>query len=292
MPFLQPWNEIVKRQEPLAPYTFLRLGGPAQAMVSPRSLEELAAIVKACQQAKQIVRVLGGGSNLLVKDEGVAGVVLRLHAPAFSSIDVSGQTVRVATGATLAQLISESARHSLAGLEPLIGIPGTVGGAIRCNVGTRVGTLTPYLKRITLLDPQGQQQSYDADDLPLEQLHSPNDHSILIAAEFHLEKDDSDAILKRMRKFWIQRKARQPLSFQAVGRLFKHSRGMNVGEMLEEAGVRDVKVGGAALSERNLNYVVVEPGATARDVLRLIDLVRAKVEERLGINLAMALMVW
>ena len=292
MPFLQPFNDIVKRQEPLAPYTSLRIGGPAHALVSPRSLDELIAVVQSAHQEKQIIRILGGGSNLLVKDEGVAGIVLRLNAPAFSSVEIHGQTVKVACGGALSHLISEAARSSLAGLEPLVGIPGTVGGAISCNIGTKAGSLLPYLRRITMLDLLGQLQTYGPGDLPLEQLQSPNDHSILISAEFSLEHDEPDAILKRMRKYWIQRKARQPLSFQTVGRLFKHPRGMNVSELLEEVNVRDVKVGGASLSERNLNYVVVEPGTTARDVLRLIDLIRSRVDDRLGISLQLAIVIW
>src|SRR5262245_49964259 len=123
-------GDVVKRNEPLAPYTFLRLGGPAEYLIQPRSREELAAVVRTCYQNKIPLRILGGGCMVLVRDEGVKGVVLRLTEPAFTQIAVNGRSVRAGTGATVSSLISHSARHGLAGLETLVGIPGSVGGAL------------------------------------------------------------------------------------------------------------------------------------------------------------------
>src|SRR5207247_3391170 len=136
---LEGLGEIVKRDEPLALYTNLKVGGPADMLVQPRTREELAAVVQQCFLKAIPLRVLGGGCNVLVRDEGVRGVVLRLSEPAFTQITVEGKRVRAGTGALLSALISEAARHGLAGLESLIGIPGTVGGAIRGNAGDRAG---------------------------------------------------------------------------------------------------------------------------------------------------------
>src|SRR5205085_12131020 len=136
---LEDFAEIVKREEPLAPYTYLKVGGPAEMLVQPRSLDELSGVVGLCFQKKIPIRVLGGGCNILVRDEGVRGVVLRLNEPAFAQVTVEGKRVRAGTGAAMSALISQAARHGLAGLESLVGIPGTVGGALRCNAGGRSG---------------------------------------------------------------------------------------------------------------------------------------------------------
>src|SRR5262245_49426018 len=137
MPSLAEFADVVKPNEPLAPYTYLKLGGPAEFLVQPRSREELSAVVRRCFQDGIPLRVLGGGCNILVRDEGVKGAVLRLHEPAFTQVSVDGKRVRAGTGASVSALISRAARHGLAGLETLIGIPGTVGGALRCNAGDR-----------------------------------------------------------------------------------------------------------------------------------------------------------
>jgi UDP-N-acetylmuramate dehydrogenase len=292
MSFLDTWAEVVKHQEPLAPYLSLRLGGPAQALMEPRSEDELAAVVRRCRQEKHPVKILGGGCNVLARDEGVPGLVVRLAAPAFTAVTVSGRTVRAGAGAALSAVISEAARHSLAGLESLIGIPGQVGGAVRSNAGTRAGHIGQVLRRLFVLDQQGQRLTIERDDLPVEHEAGGLDDYTILAAAFELDADNPDAILKRMRKFWIQKKAHQPLSFQATARLFRDPRGLSAEQLIEQAGLQGASVGGAALSEQNPNYVVVQDRATARDVLRLIDLVRTKVAEQLGQTLQLALVVW
>src|SRR5438034_8442361 len=145
MAALEEFADIIKRDEALAPYTAFKLGGPAEMLVQPRSLPELAAVVRRCFQEQLPLRLLGGGCNILVQDEGVRGVVLRLSAPAFTQVTVVGQRVRAGTGATLSALISTAARHGLAGLETLVGIPGTMGGALRGNAGDRAGEIGTYV---------------------------------------------------------------------------------------------------------------------------------------------------
>jgi UDP-N-acetylmuramate dehydrogenase len=288
MAVLAEFADICQAQQPLAPYTSLRLGGPAQVLARPRSVEELARLVRRCHEEQLPVHVLGGGSNVLVRDEGVRGVVIRLVEPAFTGVTVSGHRLRAGGGAPLSALISEAARRGLAGLETLIGVPGTVAGAVRTNAGGRGGSVTQALRQVEALDRTGEIQAGDADDWR----DGPADGRVLLAAEFELEPDNPDAILKRMRKAWIHRKAHQPLTFQAAGRLFKDPRGVSAEQLIEQAGIQHSKVGGVELSERHANYVIAHEGATARDVLRLIDLVRSQVAERLGQMLEVALVVW
>jgi len=289
---LADFADIVKSNEPLAPYTYLRLGGPAEWLIQPRSREELSAVVRRCFQARIPLRVLGSGCNVLVSDEGVRGAVLRLNEPAFTRVEVDGRRVRAGTGAAVLALISEAARHGLAGLEALVGIPGTVGGALRCNAGDRAGDIGQFVRQVEVLDSRGDVQVRERDELRFAYHWSNLDDPVLLAADFDLEADQADAIVKRMRKAWIQRKAAQPLNFQAAGRVFKDPRGLNAAGLIVQAGLAKTRVGGAEISERDANYIVVHPGATSRDVLRLVDLIRSRVEERFQVELELEMTVW
>lgn len=289
---LAEFSEIVQQHEPLAPYTHLKLGGPADFLVHPRSREELAAVVRCCFERQIPLRVLGGGCNLLVRDEGVRGAVLRLSKSAFTGVSVEGRRVKAGAGASLSALISEAARHALAGLETLVGIHGTVGGSVRVNAGDRAGEIGQFVRRVEVMDARGAVQVRERDDLQFGYHASNLDDPVLLSAEFELEQDDADAIVKRMRKAWILRKANQPLSFQAAARIFENPRGLSAAALVEQAGLARTRVGGAEVSERDANFIIVHAGATARDVLRLIDLVRSRVQERFGVELELEITVW
>jgi UDP-N-acetylmuramate dehydrogenase len=292
MALLEEFGDIIKRKEPLAPYTHLKLGGPAEMLLQPRSAEELSRVVRACFAQRIPLRVLGSGCNLLVRDEGVAGAVLRLSAPAFTEVSVEGKRVRAGTGASVSALISRAARHRLAGLETLVGIPGTVGGALRCNAGDRTGDIGQFVRLVEVLDSQGTLQVRDREELRFGEHASNLDDPVLLTAEFALDTDDADAIVKRMRKAWILRKASQPPSFQSAGRMFKNPRGLSAAALIEQAGLVRTRVGGAEVSDRDANCFVVHPGATSRDVVRLIELVRSRVQERFDVSMEREITLW
>jgi UDP-N-acetylmuramate dehydrogenase len=287
---LQDFAEFTKDNEPLAPYTHLKLGGPADALVQPRTAQELSAVVRRCTEKRLPLHVLGGGCNILVQDEGVRGVVLRFKESAFTQVTVEGRRVRAGSGAALSALISHAARHALAGLESLVGTPGTVGGALRQSAGDRSGEIGQYLRRAEVVDASGQVETRDRDELV--DAASSLDNPVLLAAEFELESDNPDAIIKRMRKAWIQRKRNQPLSFQAACRVFKNPRGLTAAALIAQAGLAGTKVGGAEVSDRDANYIIAHPGASSRDMLRLIDLIRSRVLERFNTDLELELTVW
>jgi UDP-N-acetylmuramate dehydrogenase len=289
---LEEFVEITKRNEPLAPCTYLRVGGPADYLIEPRSRDELAAVVRRCSQENIPLRVLGGACNVLVRDEGVRGVLIRLTHPAFTEIHVEGKSVKAGAGAAVSALISKAAEAGLAGLEILIGIPGTVGGALRCNAGDRSGDIGQFVRRVEVLDVGGQVQLRERDELQFTYHWSNLDDPVLLTAEFQLEQDAADAIVKRMRKAWIMRRAGQPLTYQAAGRIFKNPRGLSASALIEQAGLGKTRVGGAEVSDRDAGFIVVHPGGTARDVLRLIDLVRSRVQERFGVELELEIRVW
>jgi UDP-N-acetylmuramate dehydrogenase len=284
--------EIIQPEAPLAPYTSLRLGGPAQMLVQPRSREELSRFVRRCFEENVPLRVLGAGNNLLVRDEGVRGAVLRLSQPAFAQVTVEGRLVRAGTGAAMSALIAQAARHGLAGLETLVGIPGTVGGALRLNAGDRYGMVGQLVSRVEVVDSNGAVHVRDRDELRFGEHASNLDDPVLLGVEFALEADNADAIVKRMRKAWIVRKAAQPPSMPSAGRVFKNPRGLNAAALVEKAGLARTRVGGAEVGDRDANHITVHPGASARDVLRLIDLLKSRVRERFNIELEQELTIW
>jgi UDP-N-acetylmuramate dehydrogenase len=286
---LKDFAEFVKADEPLAPYTHLKLGGPAEALVQPRTVEELCAVVRRCAEKRIPMRLLGCGANVLVRDEGVRGVVLRLMEPVFTRVSVEGRRVRAGAGAALSALISEAARHALGGLETLVGTPGTVGGALRHHAGDRTSDIGQFLFGIEVVDGTGQVQMREREELTAS---AALDDPVLLSAEFELETDAADAIVKRMRKAFILRKRSQPFSFQAACRVFKNPRGLSAGALIAQAGLAGSKVGGAEVSDRDANYIIAHPGAVSRDVLRLIDLVRTRVRDQFNTELELELKVW
>jgi UDP-N-acetylmuramate dehydrogenase len=289
---LDDFGDIIKRNEPLAPYLHLKLGGPAELLVQPRSRDELSRFVRYSFQEGVPLRVLGSGCNLLVRDEGVRGAVVRLSEPAFAEIRVEASRVQAGTGAEVSNLISQAARHGLAGFETLVGIPGSVGGALRCNAGDRYGDIGQFVCQVEVMDNSGNTQIRDRDELRFGENASNLDDPVILTAWFQLESDSADAIVKRMRKAWIARKASQPLSFQASARIFKNPRGLSAAALIEQAGLTRMRVGGAEVSDRDSNYFIVHPGASTRDVLRLIDLVRSRVQERFNVTLEQEITVW
>lgn len=289
---LDEFEPIVRLAEPLAPHTWFQLGGPAEYYAEPRDAAQLARLVERCQQEELPVRILGGGSNILVRDEGVPGVVVRLPEPGFGQIEVRGRRVVAGGGAKLGHVISTAVREGLSGLEMLVGIPGTVGGALHGNAGSRGGDIGQWAERATVLTRAGEVTERGRDELVFAYRQSSLDELVILAAEFELEHDDPEQLTKRMQQQWIVKKAAQPLAHQSAGCIFKNPRGMSAGLLIDQAGLKGTRVGGAEVSDRHANFIVAEPGATGHDVLRLIELVRSRVADRLGMELELEIEIW
>ncbi|MEI8017978.1 MAG: UDP-N-acetylmuramate dehydrogenase [Schlesneria sp.] len=292
MSSLDAFNEILQRDEPLAPYTWLRLGGPAQYLATPRSVEELTGLVTVCHDEQLPIHILGGGSNLLVKDEGVSGVVIRLTAPVFAKVEIDGNRVRAGAGALLSHVISETVRVGLAGFENLAGIPGTIGGALCGNSGGRLGEISQLVSSVTGLTSLGERVIRGKDELTFDYRQSNLNELIMIEAEFELRRDDPDAIAQMLKMNWIAKKSVQPLSSQSAGCVFKNPRGQRAGLLIEQAGLKGTRVGGAEISDRHANFIVTHPGAKSSDVMRLIDLTRSKISEQFGVHLEPEIKFW
>ena len=229
---------------------------------------------------------------MLVRDEGVKGIVLRLASPTFTRIALEGRRLKAGCGATLSAAIAHSAHAGLTGLEALVGLPGTIGGALLLNAGDRTSDIGQFVRRVEVLDNQAVVQMREHDDLRFTSAGAILDDPVLLSAEFELDADGTETIVKRLRKAWIQFKAARPFSYQSATRIFKNPPGLNAGVLIEQTGLVGTKVGAAVVSERNPNYIIAEAGATARDVLRLIDLVRTRVQDRFHVELELALSVW
>jgi UDP-N-acetylmuramate dehydrogenase len=292
MSLVKGFEHFVKRAEPLASHTWFHLGGPAEYFAEPNTVEELQAIVRRARQQELPVRLLGGGSNVLVRDEGVAGLVVSLSAGAFSEISLSKQTVSAGGGAKLGHAISVSVREGLAGLETLVGIPGTIGGALHGNAGSRGGDIGQWTCQATVMTRDGEIVERSREELVFAYRESSLDELAILSAKFELDKDDPEELTKRMQKQWIVKKASQPLGHQSAGCIFKNPRGMSAGMLIEQVGLKSTRFGQAEVSDRHANFIVAEAGATTQDVLRLMELVRERVSERLGIELETEIEIW
>ncbi len=292
MTLADAFPEIARRDQPLAPFTHLRIGGPAEFLVQPRTADELRRVLRFCAEHAVPLRMLGGGYNLLVRDEPVPGAVVRLSGPAFETISVDGRTVRAAGGAALFDLIAASVRAGLSGLETLVGIRGSVGGSVRCNVGDRAGEIGASVRRVAVLGLDGTEQVRTRDELTFGDHTSDLDEPVILWVEFELERDAAPAVLKRMRRTWVLRKGAEPLSFQASVRMFRNPAGATAAALIERAGLAKTKAGNAEVSDRNGNYAIAHPGTTAADVLALLDAVQARVKATSGVTLQRELNVW
>ncbi|WP_339743853.1 UDP-N-acetylmuramate dehydrogenase [uncultured Rubinisphaera sp.] len=292
MSCLDSFAEILREDEPLAPYTWLKLGGPAQYFVEPRSTEELIKVLNCCREEKLAVHVLGEGSNLLIRDDGVSGVVIRLSAGEFSEVTVEGTTVTAGAGALLSHVISRSVASGLTGLEDLAGIPGTIGGAIVGNAGSKTGDIGTKVESISVLTHDGLQETIAADLIGFEYRTSHIDAAVVLGATLNLAADDPHEITKRLRKTWIMKRSSQPMSSQSAGCIFKNPPGLSAGTLIDQAGLKGTRVGDCEVSDIHANFIVTHENCTSSDVMRLIDLVRSKVSNEHGVDLDLEIKVW
>lgn len=293
MPPLDDFRAVVTPIAPLAPLTWFRLGGSAEYLARPRTLDEVLGLLKRCREEALPVRVLAGGSNVLVRDEGVKGLVLHLESPAFSDLTIQGERIVAGAAVPMTALISQAARAGLGGLEALTGIPGTVGGAVRSNAGDRQGSIGSLVVRATVIDHGGQVQVRERDDLTFGYRSSNLDEPVLLSAEFELSREEPEAVVRRMRRIWIVKKENQPYGHQSSGFIFKNpAPDISASMVIERAGLKGARLGGAEVSDRHANFIVAHSGATAGDVLGLIDQVRKRVHSQYGYELELQIQVW
>ena len=286
---------IVRTDEPLAPHTWLGIGGPAQYFVEPRTLEELAEVARRCRQGEVPLRVLGGGANLLVDDAGVKGAVVRLRQGAFAEVQRTELGYRAGAGAEMGKLVLRCVREGLAGLEGLTGVPGSLGGCVHMNAGGAFGNIGPAVERLTLMADDGEVFQREREDLVFGYRQTNVTAKFILGAELRLAEDDPHRILQQVKQIWIHKKNTQPLSSRSAGCIFRNPQEPGVpsaGALIDKSGLKGRRVGGAYVSEKHANFVLADPGAKASDVLKLVNLIQEVVYKNFKVYLQREIEVW
>ena len=267
-------------------HTTFRIGGPAEYLILPQTIEEIADVIKLCRQEEIPWYIVGNGSNLLVADEGVRGVVIQLLRN-FNQIQVEGCQIRMQAGAQNAAVAKRALDASLTGFEFAAGIPGTIGGAVVMNAGAYGGELKDILKEVTVLDPNGMIRTIPAEELELGYRTSiiARKGYVVLEAVIVLKTGDPKEIKAAMDELKEKRVTKQPLEYPSAGSTFKRPEGYFAGKLIMDAGLRGFSVGGAQISEKHCGFVINKGNATAKDITELMDETKKIVMEKFGVAL-------
>jgi len=273
------------KDEAMAKHTSYGIGGPAKAYITPRDKDDLSQILQFANQHGIATYFVGSGSNLLVADEGIDGLVITL-GKSLKRLEITGATVFAESGVMLGKMVKECISRNLSGVESMIGVPGTLGGALVMNAGAFGGEISNYLKHVTVMKMNGQEKQYQPGDISFSYRHSTfPDDEIVISAEFELIQSDKKTVQEKRSVASGGRKATQPLKFRSAGSIFKNPEEGAAGYYIDQAGLKGTKVGDAEISPIHANFFVNHGGAKASDVVTLIRLARKMVQEKFGIML-------
>ncbi len=277
--------------EPMARHTTFRIGGPAELMALPSSEEEVLFALRSARGLGIPAVVIGNGSNLLVRDGGIPGLTVVL-GERFSAVEISGNEIFAQAGAPLARLAAAAQRAGLSGLEFASGIPGTVGGGTAMNAGAYGGELSQVLVSACVLEGDSVLELSLAEmEMGYRTTRPLRRGGIMLGARFRLTSDDPAAIAERMRDLNARRRDKQPLELPSAGSVFKRPVGNFAGALIEGAGLKGTRVGGAMVSEKHAGFIVNTGGATAADVLALVRHIQAVVREKYAVDLEMEVRV-
>lgn len=286
-------EDICRSDVPLSEHTWYGLGGPARWFVTPRSEDELVQVLARCAAQAIPWRILGRGANVLVRDAGVDAAVIHLTGPAWDSICFEDTLAHVGGGADFTRVAKQAVERGLVGLENLAGIPGSMGGIIHMNAGGRYGSIAQYVRDAHLATPDGQRLTRSAAQLGFTYRHCALDGAIVTAVTLALQPGDREATLARFREIWTEKHATQPpVAAKSAGCIFKNPPGHAAGKLIDEAGLKGTRRGGAEISSRHANFIVAYPGARAQDVLDLITLAQERVYRATGLTLELEVELW
>lgn len=269
---------------PMAQYTTFRVGGPADILVSPNSQDEVCTLLKAIAAEQVPCTILGNGSNVLVLDKGIRGVVLKLGS-ALKDLVINGYEIKVEAGVLLSRLATAAAEAGLTGLEFASGIPGSLGGAILMNAGAYGGEIGNLVRSVTVVDQKGQVRTLNREQMDFRYRHSVvmETGDIILSATLELAPGDPAAIHDRIRELTQKRITKQPLNFPSAGSTFKRPPGYFAAALIDQAGLRGYRVGDAQVSEKHTGFVVNRGHATASEILQLMDDVKTRVHAMSGV---------
>ena len=279
-------KDRIRQNEPMKNHTTFRVGGPADIFLTP-SAEELPAVLSVCREEQMPVTVIGNGSNLLVGDQGIRGVVICIGF-GMRGIRVDGEKIFLEAGVTLAAAAQQAAKAGLTGLEFASGIPGTFGGAVVMNAGAYGGEMKDVIVSVRVISEDGEILTLSKEELDLSYRHSviPERGYLVIDGELLLTREkDPDQITERMEELKKKRIEKQPLEYPSAGSTFKRPEGYFAGKLIMDAGLRGFSVGGAAVSDKHCGFVINKGNATAADICALMDEVTRIVKEKYAVTL-------
>ena len=277
--------DAILENEPMSKHTTFRIGGNADVFVSPK-VSQVADIIKLAKEYEVPVTIIGNGSNLLVGDKGIRGLVISFGKEA-EEIQVDGSCMIVSAGALLSKIAAEAAKRSLMGFEFAAGIPGTLGGAIVMNAGAYGGEIKDVLISATVLTPEGEVLELSNSELELSYRHSciPENGYVVLEAVLEFMPGDEKEIREKMADFKNRRVEKQPLEYPSAGSTFKRPEGYFAGKLIQDSELRGYSVGGAQVSEKHCGFVVNKGDATAADVLQLMEDVKKVVYDKFQVEL-------
>jgi UDP-N-acetylmuramate dehydrogenase len=292
MIFSEKLSHIVRQRESLAAYTWLQLGGEAKYFAEPGNLTELASLIKEASSAGLPVRLLGAGSNLLIREEGVDGLVIHLSTAEMALISIADDRLTARAGAKLNHVISAAVGAGLGGLEHLAGIPGSVGAAIATNAGITNDDIGSRVASVTLIDRAGNLEKLSGNQLQFGFRRSNLQDNFIVEAEFKLRAGNSAELTRRMQSNWIVRRAAQPVMNSRTAQAFIEPDGTRLADVLEAAGVRDAREGEFAMDWAHPGFVIASGQAKSKDLIALVTRVSRSVEAKSGIQLQSVLKIW
>ena len=275
--------ERILLDEPMSEHTTFAVGGPADVLILPESVKEMSLAIRAARRLDLPVTVLGGGSNVLVRDGGIRGVVIQLNTMK-KVLACHDRKIMASAGFMLKDICQFAQENSLTGIEFACGIPGTLGGAVFMNAGAYDGEMSHVVSRVRTVNSTGGVHTYDAPNLGFSYRQSRFQKSkeFVVEVELTLRSGDPKEIQARMDDLMNRRRSKQPLEMHSAGSTFKRPVGQFAGKLIEDCGLRGFRVGGAAISEKHCGFVINRGGATCADVVALTEQVRQIVEARTG----------
>ena len=280
-------KDKVKYNEKMSKYTTMRVGGPCDCIVFPDEISKIKEVIDFCKNENITFFVIGNGSNLLVKDEGIHGVVIKLGHRS-GKIELDGEYILAYAGATMPTLSQLAKKNSLKGLEFACGIPGTIGGGVKMNAGAYGSQISDILYEVTYMDEKEEIKTIKNKDCSFgyrKSIFTINPNYVILSAKFKLERGNIDEIENKMKENSLARKAKQPLEYPNFGSVFKRPEGYFVGKLVDDAGLRGYKIGGAQVSTKHTGFIVNVDNATCKDVLDLIGYVQTTVYNKFNVKL-------
>jgi len=273
--------------EPLKNHTTYKIGGPADLMIFPESKEELIRVIKIINENNAKLTILGGGSNILVSDNGIRGVVVSLKKT-LKEVKLNENILYAECGAMLGKIVRLAVKNNLIGLENLNGVPGTLGGALIMNAGAWGGEISENLISVELINSKNQLKKIPKENINFSYRNSSFDRNdILLSAEFDLKKAKKDLIKENFSKAQIGRTSSQPLDKRSAGSLFKNPKNNSAGKLIDDAGLKGLSIGGAKISEKHANFFINDGNASSKDMLKIIKKAHREVKKQFNIDLSL-----